>query len=142
MFANNTESQAGVLERLLLVAATTALALGIGHDVVRTQDRQTLDIYFIDVEGGQATLLVSPSGESFLVDSGNPGERDADRIADVARRAGVKRIDNLMVTHYDGDHHGGAKDLSVRLPIQTFIDHGPRVIDPAQKITPQFQAYV
>jgi beta-lactamase superfamily II metal-dependent hydrolase len=142
MFANNTESKAGVLKRLLLLAATTALALGIAHDVVRTQDRQTLDIYFIDVEGGQATLLVSPSGESFLVDTGNPGERDADRVADVARRAGVKRIDNLMVTHYDGDHHGGAKDLSARLPIQTFIDHGPRVIDPAQKITPQFQAYV
>ena len=71
---------------------------------------QTLDIYVIDVEGGEATLFVSPSGESMLVDTGWPGfdGRDADRIAAVAQQAGVDQIDYLLVTHFHTDHMGGA----------------------------------
>ncbi len=90
---------------------------------------KTLDVYFIDVEGGQATLVVSPSGESLLVDTGWPGfeGRDAERIAAAAKSAGLKRIDYLVVTHYHRDHVGGVPELAERIPIKTFVDHGPSV---------------
>src|SRR2546425_8197339 len=93
------------------------------------QTRQSLTIYFIDVEGGQATLLVSPAGESMLVDTGFPGfnGRDADRIAATAKQAGISRIDYLVVTHYHLDHVGGVPALAKRLQIRTFVDHGPSV---------------
>jgi competence protein ComEC len=85
-----------------------------------------LDIYFVDVEGGQATLLVTPKKESLLVDAGWPGlgGRDADRIVAAARKAGLKRIDYLMVTHYHTDHVGGVEQLAAKFPIGTFVDHG------------------
>ena len=90
---------------------------------------QTLQVYFIDVEGGQATLFVSPSGEAMLVDAGWPdvGGRDADRIVSAAKLAGVKQIDYLVVTHYHTDHVGGVPQLAARIPIRTFVDHGPGV---------------
>jgi competence protein ComEC len=119
------------------------VAIVLSPATARTQDRKTFDIYAIDVEGGQATLFVSPSGESLLVDTGNPGDRDADRIAATAKQAGVTRIDYLVVTHYDGDHVGGVKDLSDRLPIRTFVDHGARIPPPgAPALTPDAQAGV
>lgn len=88
---------------------------------------RTLDVYFIDVEGGHATLYVSPSGESMLVDAGYAGfeGRDAARIAAAAKNAGVSRIDYLVVTHYHNDHVGGVPALAERIPILTFVDHGP-----------------
>ncbi len=88
---------------------------------------ETLDIYFVDVEGGQATLLVSPAGESLLVDAGWPGfdGRDAGRIAAAAGKAGVRRIDYMLVTHYHVDHVGGVPAVAERLPIATYVDHGP-----------------
>src|SRR5208282_1525774 len=88
-----------------------------------------LQVYFIDVEGGQATLFVSPSGESLLVDTGWPdaGGRDAERIVSAARLAGLKQIDYLVVTHYHMDHVGGVPQLAARIPIRTFVDHGPSV---------------
>jgi len=90
---------------------------------------RTLQVYFIDVEGGQATLFVSPSGESLLVDTGWPdaGGRDADRIVSAAHLAGVKQIDFLVVTHYHMDHVGGVPQLAARIPIRTCVDHGPSV---------------
>jgi len=86
-------------------------------------------VYFIDVEGGQATLFVSPSGESLLVDTGFPGfgGRDADRIVSAAKLAGVKQIDFLVITHYHLDHVGGVPQLAARIPIRTYVDHGPSV---------------
>jgi beta-lactamase superfamily II metal-dependent hydrolase len=89
--------------------------------------QKPLDIYFIDVEGGQSTLFVSPSGESLLVDAGSPGARDADRIVATAKSAGLTQIDYLVVTHYDGDHVGGVKDVADRMPIRNFVDHGARL---------------
>jgi competence protein ComEC len=96
-----------------------------------------LTIYFVDVEGGQATLIVTSSGESLLIDAGfagdgtfasKPGDpskaRDAQRILAAARDAGVKQIDYLLLTHFHADHGGGVAELSQLLPIKTFIDHG------------------
>jgi beta-lactamase superfamily II metal-dependent hydrolase len=83
-----------------------------------------LRVYFADVEGGQATLFVGPSGESLLVDTGNPGGRDADRIAALCKLAGVTKVDNLVVTHYHTDHVGGLPELTARIPVGRFIDHG------------------
>jgi len=90
---------------------------------------KTLNIYFIDVEGGQATLIVSPSKQCLLVDTGWPGlnSRDADRIKAAAKRAGVKEIDYLLITHYHSDHVGGVPQLVAKMPVKTFIDHGASV---------------
>jgi glyoxylase-like metal-dependent hydrolase (beta-lactamase superfamily II) len=65
-----------------------------------------LNIYYIDTEGGQSTLFVSPAGESLLVDTGNAGERDLGRIVETVKGAGVKQIDHMWTTHYHGDHVG------------------------------------
>ena len=104
---------------------------------------QSLRVYFIDVEGGQATLFVSPSGESMLVDTGWPDAngRDAGRITEVAKLAGVTRIDYLVITHYHLDHVGGVPQLAERLPIGTFVDHGHSV-ETGGQATELYQAYV
>jgi beta-lactamase superfamily II metal-dependent hydrolase len=88
-----------------------------------------LEIFFIDVEGGQATLIVSPSGQSMLVDTGWPGfsNRDANRIAAAAKKAGVSKLDYVFITHFHTDHVGGAKQLADRIPVGTFIDKGKTV---------------
>ena len=83
-----------------------------------------LQVYFADVEGGQATLFVASSGENLLVDTGNPGPRDSDRIVALARQAGVTKIDNLVITHYHTDHVGGLPALVSKIPVGRFIDHG------------------
>ena len=86
---------------------------------------RTLDVYFIDVEGGAATLIVTPTGQSLLIDAGFPGDRDAARIAHVAREvAGLKQIDHCVITHWHRDHVGGVAALSKLIPIRNFYDHG------------------
>jgi hypothetical protein len=110
--------------RNLIIAVAVALAATAA--VVRSQAK-ALTIYSIDVEGGQSTLFVSPSGESMLVDAGLPGARDADRIAAAVKGAGLSQIDYLVVTHFDADHVGGVKDVGERVPIKAFVDHGPRI---------------
>src|ERR1700724_1617106 len=104
-----------------LIAAAVALsgAIALG------QQSKGLDVYFIDVEGGQSTLFVTPTGQSLLVDTGWAGGRDAGRIVDVAKKAGLSQIDYLVTTHYHGDHVGGLPDLAAKFPIKTFVDHGP-----------------
>jgi beta-lactamase superfamily II metal-dependent hydrolase len=99
------------------------LLLGL-HAFAGSADR-TLDIYWIDVEGGGATLIVTPAGESVLVDSGNPFERDPGRIHKVASEvAGLKKIDHLVTTHFHADHFGGAAELSALIPIGQVHDNG------------------
>jgi len=89
-----------------------------------------LDIYVIDVEGGNATLFVWPSHESLLIDTGNAGAaapRDAGRIMEAVKDAGLQQIDHLIITHWHGDHFGGLAELAAKVPIREFIDHGPNV---------------
>jgi competence protein ComEC len=92
--------------------------------------RKPLSIYVLDMEGGNATLFISPSGESVLIDTGNGGaaaKRDADRIMAAVKDAGLAQIDHLITTHWHADHFGAMEDLSGRIPIRHFIDHGANV---------------
>ena len=106
--------------KLGLVAMALCLAL------VRPASAKTLEIFFIDVEGGEATLIVTPSGESLLIDAGYAGRggRDPARILAAAREAGIDRIDYLLITHFHPDHVGGVPELASLIPIRTFIDYG------------------
>jgi beta-lactamase superfamily II metal-dependent hydrolase len=132
------------------VFGSIVLALALAAVPAAQSGRTTLDIYVVDVEGGNATLFVSPSGESLLIDSGNAGAtaavRDAERIMAAARDAGLTRIDTLITTHWHGDHYGGMSELATRIPIKSFVDHGPNVQPAAatdeflQKTYPQLYA--
>ena len=110
-------------ETLLAVAISILAVLGAP---IFAQSK-ALRIYFIDVEGGQSTLFVTPSGESVLVDTGWPGDRDASRIAAAAKNAGIKQIDHLLITHFHVDHVGGVPALAAKIPIRNFYDHGETV---------------
>ncbi|HUP40332.1 MAG TPA: MBL fold metallo-hydrolase [Vicinamibacterales bacterium] len=105
-------------------AIILAVALSVAPSVASAQ---ALRLYFIDVEGGQATLVVTPSGQSLLVDTGwpTPNSRDADRIAAAAKKAGVSTIDYLVITHYHDDHVGGMAQLASRMKFRNVITHGP-----------------
>ena len=92
--------------------------------VARPAERGSLDLYWIDVEGGAATLVITPAGESILIDTGMPGERDPKRIVKAARDAGLKQIDHLVTTHFHIDHFGGAADVAKEIPIVTVYDNG------------------
>ena len=111
---------------------------------------QSLDIYWIDSEGGGSTLIKTPAGEGILIDSGNPGGRDSGRIIKVAtEQAGLKQIDYFILTHFHTDHFGGAAEISERLPIRTVYDNGipeqnpdnnPQDTDPRRAARPQRRA--
>jgi beta-lactamase superfamily II metal-dependent hydrolase len=107
-----------------VIAAVLALAVQLTLAVFA--QARTLDIYFIDVEGGQSTLVVTPSGQSLLVDAGFAGfdNRDPLRILAAVRAAGLTQIDFLLITHFHWDHDGGVPELARRIPIRTFVDHG------------------
>lgn len=107
------------------------------------QAAKTLDIYFIDVEGGQSTLVIAPSGQTLLIDAGYAGNsgRDANRIAAAAKAAGVKKIDTLLLTHFHPDHAGGVSNLLERLPVATFLDYGPSVEEGGKYAAPYEKAF-
>src|SRR3954452_25592031 len=112
---------------LSLTMALALPALVISLDGAAAQSRTTLDIYVVDVEGGNATLFVPPSGESVLIDSGNVGaaaERDAERIMAAVKDAGLTQIDHLITTHWHNDHFGAMEYVASKVPIKHFIDHG------------------
>jgi len=107
---------------LLVTTISTSAATGAGSP----EAGKTFRVYFVDVEGGQATLFVTPKGQSLLIDTGWDGNngRDADRIVAAAKSAGLSKIDYVLITHFHEDHVGGAPQLAARIPIGTFIDHG------------------
>jgi len=120
-----------------------ALALSAGLVASQAQTAKTLDLYLIDVEGGNAQLYRLPSGESVLIDSGNGGTgaaRDAARIIAAVKDAGLTQIDHLITTHYHGDHVGGLPELATHVSIREFIDHGPNV-QPGPPIDPVLAQY-
>jgi len=107
--------------------AAASVAIAFGMAVAQPKSTKNLDIYVADTEGGKAALFVSPSRETLLIDSGNPGGRDTDRIVSMLNDAGVTKIDHLVSTHYHVDHVGGMPELAKRIPIAHYIDHGPSV---------------
>jgi competence protein ComEC len=125
-----------------LIGLLSIVALGTLAPFIAAQSPAELQVHFIDVEGGQSTLFVLPTGESLLVDTGWAGfnGRDADRIAAAAKRHGVSRIDTLVVTHYHADHVGGVPAIAARLPVRRFVDHGPTV-ETGDQPTALFTAY-
>jgi competence protein ComEC len=113
-----------------LLATLLAVALCLVSPAAQSRTAKTLDIYVTDVEGGNATLFVAPSGESVLIDTGNGGAaaaRDADRIMAAVKDAGLTQIDTLITTHWHGDHFGAMAELAGRIPIRNFVDHGGNV---------------
>jgi beta-lactamase superfamily II metal-dependent hydrolase len=125
------------------LAFLSALAVCAAFPAAQTRATKNLEIYVIDVEGGNAQLWVTPSGESVLIDTGNAGAaavRDADRIMAAARDAGVTQIDHLITTHFHADHVGGLPELATRIPIKELIDHGPNV-QPGAQIDPVLRQY-
>src|SRR5437879_6435792 len=136
----SVNEEARMRTRILFLLAVVFLASVAG---AQTRAANTLGIYVIDVEGGNAVLFATPSGESVLVDTGNGGDgavRDAARIMAAARDAGVQSIDHLIITHYHGDHIGGLSELATHGPIKEFIDHGTNN-QPTANIDPVLQRY-
>jgi competence protein ComEC len=127
-----------LLRTFLLQTLACALLSAAGL----ASESNLLQIFFIDVEGGQATMIVTPSGQSILIDTGWPGfnGRDAGRIVVAARAAGVERIDYVLITHFHRDHVGGVTQLASQIKIGTFVDHGPNMED-AEDPREDFAAY-
>lgn len=119
--------------------AFVLVVLSMGLTPVAAADpARGLDIVYVDVEGGAATLLVTPTGESVLIDCGNPGSRDADRIHKAAQTLGLKQIDHLLVTHWHVDHYGGVGRLSQLLPVGRYYHRGiPATLDEDKRNFPQ-----
>jgi competence protein ComEC len=121
------------MRRLLRSLLLQTLACVLLSVAALAAESKSLQIFFIDVEGGQATLLVTPSGQSLLIDTGWPGfnGRDAGRIVAAAKAAGVDRIDYVVITHFHRDHVGGVTQLANQIKIGTFVDHGSNMEDSA-----------
>ena len=142
------------LARWLLLAVCLVVSVLIGADAKGRNSHSSsaravssaskdLQIYFVDVEGGQATLFVTPSGQSLLVDTGWPDNngRDADRIVAAAKKAGISKINYVLITHFHEDHVGGVPQLVQRIPVETFIDHGENRETTDAHTVQDYQAY-
>ncbi len=118
----------GFVRARLIRFAMLLVVLGVGaYSAVAQGAAGKLRVYFIDVDGGQSTLFVTPVGESLLIDTGWPGGNglDADRIVATAKKAGLSKIDYVLITHYHADHAGGIPALLAKIPVGAFLDHGP-----------------
>src|SRR6266571_1402998 len=118
-----------VRESFCRVALVTVLSVSlalVARAAPQPENGKALQIYFVDVEGGQATLFVTPGGKSLLIDTGWPDNngRDAERIVAAAKMAGLKQLDFVLLTHYHMEHAGGITQLAAQIPIRTVIDHG------------------
>src|SRR5436190_9209441 len=122
---------------------TVLLILGMLAGSALWAAPRNLEIYWIDAEGGAATLIVSPSGESLLVDTANrtPDDRDAKRIFAATQEAGLKKIDVLLTTHFHGDHIGAMPALAKMIPIEMYMDHGVTVEISRPNVATAYHAY-
>ena len=127
-----------------LLLSISSLPISIAAQRPADPPKPNIDIYFIDTEGGQATLFISPDGRSVLFDTGTRGNngRDLNRIVAVLKEAKVEVLDYVVVTHYHGDHAGNAAELSTQLPIRNFIDHGPYSVELQPNRAAAFFAYL
>src|SRR5690242_9176240 len=113
------------MRRSIWIAAVFVVSIAVGCRCRAGQADHRLDLYWVDTEGGAATLVVTPTGEAALIDSGNPGGRDSKRVVEVATGvAGLKQIDHLITTHYHLDHFGGAAEVAKATPIRVVYDNG------------------
>src|SRR5450432_1815276 len=125
---------------VLMIGVLFLAALGGGVSDGATRN---LEIYWIDAEGGASTLIVTPDGESMLVDTANrtPDDRDAKRIFATAQQAGLKKIDIVLTTHFHGDHIGAMQALARMIPIGTYMDHGESVEIARPNVAGAYKAY-
>ena len=126
------------------LAACSVLALAFCAHAAAQSARTSLDIYWIDVEGGAATLIVTPAGQSILMDAGWNREdaRDAERIQAALSDAGIDRLDFFIASHFHGDHVGGLRALAERVPIGQFVDHGDSVDQASERGRTTWEAYL
>ena len=118
------------MARRSALVSLLAIACLAAPSLAQNRAAKPLTIYVVDVEGGNGVLFVSPTGESLLMDTGNAGaaaQRDAGRIMDAVHDAGLTQIDNLIITHWHGDHFGGLAEIAKQIPIKHYWDHGPNV---------------
>lgn len=110
--------------------------------VVAASADKTLDVYWIDSEGGGSTLIVTPAGESVLIDTGNPGGRDPGRIVAAAKAAGLTKLDYVLITHWHTDHFGGAAEVAQQIPIGTIYQRAIPEGDPDGRAQSPFQTQI
>lgn len=129
--------------RRAIIGVLTLFVLSSAPATPPPEPRKALQVYFVDVEGGQATLFVSLSGQSLLIDTGWPGfeNRDANRIAAAAKDAKLDKIDFVLLTHYHADHAGGVPQLVAKIPVGEFLDHGENR-EPGRDAEKIFQEYM
>jgi beta-lactamase superfamily II metal-dependent hydrolase len=132
----------------ILTLASFALLMcvaGIGAQATRAERDKSLDVYYIDTEGGKSVLFVSPTGETLLFDTGTGGDgnRDLDRVLSVIKAANlpIQQLDHVIVSHYHGDHAGNAAALADKLPIRNFYDHGGWSVELQSNRAAAFNAY-
>src|SRR5688572_18292099 len=107
------------------------LVLALAASLLRAdQKTKTLDIYWVDSEGGGSTLIVTPTNESVLIDTGNPGGRDPSRIVNAVKAAGLAKIDHVLITHWHADHFGGAAEVAAQVPFGTLYQRAIPEGDP------------
>ena len=111
------------------ILAVLLVFLFLAAAEAKSKSAHSMQIYSIDVEGGQSTLIVSPSGKTLLIDTGWPEKNGADRVLAITNELGIKKLDYVLITHYHHDHVGGVPDLVKKIKVGTFVDHGPNQED-------------